>query len=57
MHCPICHHDFEPDDPGRSGRFCSDRCRLGDLGNWFAEAYAVPGPPAPEALGVEEDQP
>jgi hypothetical protein len=31
--------------------FCSERCRLIDLGDWAAEKYRVPdkgGPPAPE---------
>jgi endogenous inhibitor of DNA gyrase (YacG/DUF329 family) len=25
--------------------FCSDRCRLIDLGRWLDESYAVPEPP------------
>jgi uncharacterized protein len=42
-HCPICksptdssvHADFP---------FCSERCRLLDLGNWAAEKYLVSEP-------------
>lgn len=26
--------------------FCSDRCRLLDLGNWLNERYVIPGPAA-----------
>lgn len=26
--------------------FCSERCRLRDLGAWSAEAYCLPGQPA-----------
>ena len=26
--------------------FCSERCKLIDLGNWLGERYRVPGPPA-----------
>lgn len=30
--------------------FCSERCRLVDLGAWLTDKYAVPGP----TLGPEE---
>ena len=40
--CPICRKprnaEFAP--------FCSRRCRDVDLGRWFGEGYALPGPPA-----------
>jgi hypothetical protein len=32
------HWEGNPDRP-----FCSQRCRLADLGNWAAERYRVPG--------------
>jgi len=28
--------------------FCSERCKLTDLGRWFAEEYTVPAPIPPE---------
>ena len=28
--------------------FCSNRCRLIDLGSWFSEDHAIPGDPLPE---------
>ena len=28
--------------------FCSERCRVADLGDWAAERYRVPGEPVPE---------
>lgn len=41
MRCPICRmpttwtgNDFRP--------FCSERCRLVDLGSWAAESYRIP---------------
>lgn len=41
--CPICRKPvdsaIDPDFP-----FCSERCRLLDLGNWAAEKYAVSEP-------------
>ncbi len=41
--------------------FCSDRCRLIDLGRWIDGAYAIPGPAArddaDEALpSIEENE-
>jgi uncharacterized protein len=41
--CPICGEparwEENPDRP-----FCSERCRLIDLGRWASEDYSVPGP-------------
>jgi len=36
--------------------FCSERCRLLDLGNWVGERYRVPGEPTsvPSAPDHEE---
>ena len=28
--------------------FCSERCRMADLGRWLSGNYRVPGPPVPE---------
>ena len=45
MKCPICKKDVELGDP--EFPFCSERCRIIDLGNWAAEKYVV-STPAPE---------
>lgn len=41
--CPVCDANVNlkatPTAP-----FCSDRCRLIDLGRWLDEAYALPEP-------------
>jgi hypothetical protein len=44
--CPSCGEPavFEPFNPFRP--FCSERCRLIDLGSWAAESYRIPGKPA-----------
>lgn len=46
--CPICSKTFEVDQtllpPGFP--FCSERCRLIDLGRWIDGDYAIPGRPA-----------
>ena len=46
MKCPICgkpvewkNNSFRP--------FCSERCKLVDLGRWVSDEYSVPGKPIP----------
>jgi hypothetical protein len=41
IRCPICRKPVPFDDP--SMPFCSDRCRIIDLGNWASEKYVIPG--------------
>ena len=39
LKCPICRKEVrlgEPDFP-----FCSERCRIIDLGNWASEKYVI----------------
>lgn len=39
--CPSC--DKPAERAGNPWRpFCSERCKLADLGQWFAERYAIP---------------
>lgn len=42
--CPICRRAARWDEPPR-GPFCSERCRLIDLGAWAEGRYTVPGAP------------
>jgi endogenous inhibitor of DNA gyrase (YacG/DUF329 family) len=43
--CPICREPVVWE--GNASRpFCSERCRLLDLGAWVSERYRVPGEPA-----------
>ncbi len=55
--CPVCGKAaaFDASNPFRP--FCSERCKLIDLGQWANERYRIPGPPAPEAGGGESDHP
>lgn len=39
--CPTCNEWYEPND-SRSLPFCSERCRLIDLGRWLNEEYSLP---------------
>jgi endogenous inhibitor of DNA gyrase (YacG/DUF329 family) len=43
--CPICSKPFQVAslDDHPSFPFCSDRCKLIDLGRWIDGAYAIPG--------------
>lgn len=45
--CPICSKGFEIDrmEDLPSFPFCSERCRLIDLGRWIDEAYVIPESP------------
>jgi hypothetical protein len=42
MLCPICQKPVARDDPYMP--FCSDRCRILDLGNWASEKYVISTP-------------
>ncbi len=42
VRCPICKKEVAFDDPNMP--FCSDRCRIIDLGNWATEKYVIPAP-------------
>ncbi|MGD0949551.1 MAG: DNA gyrase inhibitor YacG [Candidatus Binatia bacterium] len=45
VRCPTCRR-VTPWEGNPHRPFCSQRCRLQDLGNWAGERYRVPGPPA-----------
>jgi endogenous inhibitor of DNA gyrase (YacG/DUF329 family) len=45
MKCPICKKRVELTDP--EAPFCSERCRLLDLGNWASEKYVISTPVKP----------
>jgi endogenous inhibitor of DNA gyrase (YacG/DUF329 family) len=53
MKCPICGREVRMDDPEMP--FCSERCRLIDLGNWASEKYVIPSPIESEQNLDEED--
>jgi uncharacterized protein len=53
MKCPICKKRVELADP--EFPFCSERCRLIDLGNWASGKYVIPGPPAVGSAGEKAE--
>ncbi len=40
--CPTCGNAVAPLACNRAFPFCSDRCRLLDLGKWLGEEYRIP---------------
>lgn len=52
--CPVCDAQVRLESTP-TAPFCSERCRLIDLGRWLDEAYAVPE--TRRAADDEEEQP
>ena len=45
MVCPICKHQVDESERDRKGSFfpfCSERCKLIDLGRWLGGKYQIP---------------
>lgn len=42
MKCPICKKEVTPTDTFFP--FCSERCKIIDLGNWASEKYVISTP-------------
>ncbi|HVN98685.1 MAG TPA: DNA gyrase inhibitor YacG [Steroidobacteraceae bacterium] len=56
--CPTCKRPIEwsAEFPWRP--FCSERCKLIDLGAWLTEKHAIPGEPVDESsAGQQETDP
>jgi endogenous inhibitor of DNA gyrase (YacG/DUF329 family) len=41
--CPTCKKEIEWDNKNSYRPFCSERCRLIDLGEWASESHRIPG--------------
>ena len=51
--CPTCNKESQwQDNPYRP--FCSERCKLVDLGKWVNEEFRVPGKPATDEPAQDE---
>ena len=54
LRCPTCRKETTwQDNPFRP--FCSERCKMVDLGRWAKEEYRIPDKPAPENEEPEEE--
>ena len=40
IQCPVCKKEVAP--TSAEFPFCSERCRIIDLGNWASEKYRIP---------------
>ncbi|HUR40690.1 MAG TPA: DNA gyrase inhibitor YacG [Verrucomicrobiae bacterium] len=40
--CPGCGKAPDPAAAARWKPFCSERCKMADLGQWFAGSYSIP---------------
>ncbi|MET0282640.1 MAG: DNA gyrase inhibitor YacG [Steroidobacteraceae bacterium] len=56
VRCPTCQREvsWTPEFPFRP--FCSERCKMVDLGAWFAEERAVPGDAVDPTAPAEDDR-
>jgi uncharacterized protein len=52
--CPICRKEVSFNDPNMP--FCSDRCRILDLGNWASEKYIISTPVLPDEIDLENPE-
>ena len=58
VRCPTCGRQTEWSDQSPYRPFCSERCKLIDLGAWLSEQRAIPGdavPPEGEPGGSDAD--
>ena len=54
LKCAICGKDADFFAPPM-GPFCSDRCKMVDLGKWLGEDYKLTEPLRPDHLAEYED--
>lgn len=56
--CPTCRKPVRWTAEARFRPFCSERCRLIDLGEWASESFRIPGQPATTDIdGDQADRP
>ncbi len=53
IHCPTC-RKLTPWDGNQFRPFCSERCKMIDLGAWAGEEYRIPAEEKPEDEEPEE---
>lgn len=52
LRCPICKKPVKRQDP--EFPFCSDRCRVIDLGKWASGSYVISSPVTDISDAIEE---
>jgi hypothetical protein len=61
LRCPICKKPVAPRAQNQFFPFCSERCKLVDLGRWLDGDYRIPDRPdesedGPPPLSAERDE-
>lgn len=54
--CPTCGKMAEWSEKNPWRPFCSERCKLIDLGEWASESHRIPGQPHRPLGNDEEDE-
>ena len=55
LRCPICKKNVKSTDADFP--FCSDRCRIIDLGKWASGAYVIASPVTDADEGIRDREP
>ena len=55
VHCPTCQNESKLDSSNPYRPFCSERCRLIDLGEWIEESYTISESEYPEQQNFNND--
>jgi hypothetical protein len=55
--CPTCRRDVEFSPASQYRPFCSDRCRLIDLGAWLTEQHKIPDETGTTEASLPSDSP
>jgi uncharacterized protein len=55
--CPTCGREIEWSASNPYRPFCSERCRLIDLGAWLSEQRSIPGEGTPQGESSDPDDP
>jgi len=55
VRCPICKKELKLTDA--NAPFCSDRCRLIDLGKWASGGYVISSPVTDAEEGINDTTP
>lgn len=55
VQCPTCQRELTWSDAFPFRPFCSERCKMVDLGAWFAEERAIPDDAPQESATADRD--
>ena len=55
IYCPTCGKQLKWDKTNPYRPFCSERCKLIDLGEWASESHRIPGEPVPQEDEDKQD--